>query len=71
MAKLRYPRTIWRKIKSESVPTKGCVICGNKENLVAIKETQFNWFRGDDTIEVFCIKCLPSREKRRPENLRM
>lgn len=73
---IKYPRTIWRKskFKSESAHDEGCVICGkrfSKDDLVFTKEIQFNWFRGDDTKESFCLGCLPPREKRRPENLRM
>jgi hypothetical protein len=73
MVKLRYPRVIWRKSKSDLV-YKTCVLCGkkfSKDETIVIKETQFSWFRGDDIREAICMKCLPSREKRRPENLRM
>ncbi len=73
--KSRYPRTIWRKVKADSVPTHTkCVVCGKKfvkDEFVAMKETQYSWFRGDDIKEAFCMKCLPSKDKRRPENLRM
>jgi hypothetical protein len=53
---------------------KTCILCGkkfSKDESIVIKETQFSWFRGDDIIEAICMKCLPSKEKRRPENLRM
>jgi len=72
--KLRYPKTIWKKVKSELAPTESCIICGkkfSKDSSVAMKVTQFSWFQGDDIREVFCMECLPSKEKRRPENLRM
>ena len=75
MTKFRYPRTIWRKFKSDSMPAhKACILCGNKfskDESIVIKTTQFSWFRGDDITEAICLKCLPPKEKRRPENLRM
>jgi len=75
MAKSKYPRVIWRKVKSESVPThKNCVVCGKKflkDESVAMKETQYSWYRGDDIREALCMKCLPPRDKRRPEHLRL
>jgi hypothetical protein len=70
----KYPKTIWRKVKSESDPNQTCIICGKKipkDNFLFIKEIQFSWFRGDDTKDTFCARCLPSKEKRLPENLRM
>jgi hypothetical protein len=73
----KYPRTIWRKFKADDIEDpiyKNCVICGKKfakGESIAVKETQYSWFRGDDDIEMLCMKCLPTREKRKPESLRI
>ncbi|OGM09253.1 hypothetical protein A2Z67_04920 [Candidatus Woesebacteria bacterium RBG_13_36_22] len=71
----KYPRVVWRKFKREQVPDhKTCVICGKLfggDDSVFVKKTQYSWYRGDDVCDAFCGKCIPSRDQRKPENLKM
>uniref|UniRef100_A0A6M3IXV7 HNH endonuclease n=1 Tax=viral metagenome TaxID=1070528 RepID=A0A6M3IXV7_9ZZZZ len=65
----RYPRPgKWEKTSRQERPgIKACTGCARpfgKKEVFRLRETQVNWFRGDDEVEALCPACYVKEKTR-------